>query len=169
VKKASHLWKLEWGGVRVRPWRIRRLLTVEFADREGNIHSWAPTWDDLFSVFITLCVLEKEAPSEEWLEGVADTANTILEICAERFAPLLGPTEGARLLVTASRERFIKQLKAAWEEELELAELFAKVGKEKFMRQFNDILDEIGDEVLLKPEGWLTKELLRRLEVLRQE
>ncbi len=169
MKRASHLWKLEWRGIRVRPWRIRRLLTVEFADRNGNIHSWAPTWDDLFSVFITLSVLEKEAPSEEWLEGVADTATNILEICAERLAPLLGPTEGAKLLVMDSQERFRKQLKAAWEEELKLAEIFAKVGKERFLRQFNDILDEFGDGLLLKPEGWLTKELLRRMEVPRQE
>ena len=88
MKTASHLWKLEWGGCLVRPAQKGHLLTVLFKDRESNIHSWAPTWDNLFSAFTTLCVLEKEAPSVVWLQRVADTATTILEIWAGRLAPL---------------------------------------------------------------------------------
>ncbi len=168
MKKSNHLWKLEWGGIYVRPWRRGRLLTVSFTDREGNIHSWAPTWVDLFSVFITLCVLEKEAPSKEWLEHVADTATTILEICAERLAPLLGNTQGTRLLVTGSQERFRKELKAALDEQLRLNEVLDRAGKERFLGQLDNILDEVGDGLLLKPEGWLTNELLRRLEAPRE-
>ena len=166
MKRDSHLWKLEWGGIHVIPWQGRRLLTIKFTDRQGNIHSWAPRWDDLFSVFITLCVLEKEAPSKKWLEAVVDTATNILEICAERIAPLLGTTDGARLLVTGSQERFSREVRAAWEEQLRLDELFAKVGKERFLALLNEVLDEAGDKLLLKPNGWLTKELMRRLEQL---
>ena len=166
MERVRHLWKLKWGGIHVLPWQGRRLLTIKFTDRQGNVHSWAPRWDDLFSVFINLSVLEKDAPSKEWLETVADTATTILEICAERLTPLLGPTEGARLLVTGSQERLRTELRAAWEEQLRLDELSAKVGKEKLVAQLNAILNEVGDELCLKPNGWLTKELMRRLERL---
>lgn len=169
MKRTGHLWKLEWGGILVRPWRGRRLLTVRLADHDGNVHSWAPRWDDLFSVFVTLCVLEKEAPSIQWLESVADTATTILEICAERLAPLLGAETGARLLLSGSQERFRKELKAAWEEQLALNEIFARWGEKRVMQQLKNILDEVGDELLLKPEGWLMKELCRRLETTSEE
>ncbi len=166
MEGTRHLWKLEWGEIHVVPWQGRRLLTIRFKDRQGNVHSWAPRWDDLFSVFINLSVLEKDAPSKKWLETVADTATTILEICAERLTPLLGSTEGARLLVTGSQERLRRELRAAWEEQLRLDELSTKVGKERLVAQLNEILNEVGDELLLKPNGWLTKELLRRLEQL---
>jgi len=81
----EHPWKLEYDGTE----HIRRdngdeLLVVVFRDREGNHHTWAPRWSEVFRLSLKAGTCElSNRPRSEWLRKFAELGQALVRLCGE--------------------------------------------------------------------------------------